>query len=411
MTLDWYPTISFRIGKSSWDDSEFRTNGKVIIADFDTGTPGLWISDRLLSEFGIHKSVLNFRQTGEMFGQRFGFYTIKLKVALIGMSGETEPVEIPTHVVEDFEGSPFTERNPARRALAGRGLIQPFNATVELDSPNKVTRVILQDWQGFEKEVANLYRALGLSVRRNVNLAGNQIDVLLEEKTSSGKNLRTIVECKFYQKPVGIQQVRELASVFDFIRTSGLAEHAVLVASAGFTKDAHLVANTTGIELLEIEDLRARGTNQGRVSIETEPMRPGSEKPDSREQKTAFVMMPFSDEFRDIYMLGIREPLAERGYVCVRADETEFSGRIMDKVLDLIKGSDVIVAEVTEHNANVYYELGIAHATGKTVVLCTRDISRAPFDLRDQNHIVYKSIVDLREKLDRRLESLIQVTG
>lgn len=234
-------------------------------------------------------------------------------------------------------------------------------------------------------------------------------NVLLEENTSSGKSLRTIVECKYYQKPVGVQEVRELASVFEFTRTAGEAEHAVLVSSAGFTKDAHLVAITAGIELLEIEDLKARTSSRLNLTPATELTEPET-KEDIKatdHPKRAFVLMPLGDEFRDTYMLGIRESLAAHEYVCLRADEMEFSGRIMDKILDSIKSSDLIIAEVTEHNPNVYYELGIAHTCGKTVVMCTRDISSAPFDIKDLNHIVYRDIVDLRGKLARRLETLI----
>ena len=106
-------------------------------------------------------------------------------------------------------------------------------------------------------------------------------------------------------------------------------------------------------------------------------------------------------------MLGIRETAASCGFACRRADDVEFNGRIMDQISDLIRGSDVVIAEVTDQNANVYCELGWAHALGKTVVLCTRDVGRVPFDTRDLNHIVYSDIVDLKEKLSRRLKSLI----
>lgn len=69
------------------------------------------------------------------------------------------------------------------------------------------------------------------------------------------------------------------------------------------------------------------------------------------------------------------------------------------------------MAEVTEHNANVYFELGVAHAFGKAVVLCTKSMESAPFDIRDLNHIVYRSIRELREKLTQRVTSLIDTGG
>jgi nucleoside 2-deoxyribosyltransferase len=88
-------------------------------------------------------------------------------------------------------------------------------------------------------------------------------------------------------------------------------------------------------------------------------------------------------------------------------DEIEFVGGILDKIYNSIVNSKIIIAEVSSLNPNVYYELGYAHALNKPVILITKDISSAPFDLRNYNHIVYKNIVDLREKLKRRLGVLL----
>jgi len=76
---------------------------------------------------------------------------------------------------------------------------------------------------------------------------------------------------------------------------------------------------------------------------------------------------------------------------------------ILEKIFDSIKRADVVVAEVSTPNANVYYEVGFAHALGKPVILLTRDVSKAPFDLRNHKHIVYANIVDLRKQLARML--------
>lgn len=301
--------------------------------------------------------------------------------------------------------------------IRGRGVMFLKNneVAVEYFPPKQQEEILalnkdfIENWQNFEIYVANLYRALDLIVKRNVNLAGNQIDILLEEKTVSGKLVRTIVECKFYRKPVGIREVRDFASVFDFLKSSRNADHAVLVSSSGFTKDAHLVAQNANIELLEADDLRARveAQKETREHFETIKSQPEPELKTPRTQRQAFVIMPFKDEFRDIYILGIRETLAKHGYVCERADEIQFSGRVMEKIWDSIKEADLIIAEVTEHNPNVYYELGLAHANEKLVILLTKNISRAPFDVRDLNHIIYRDIIELRDLLDRRLVSLV----
>ena len=55
------------------------------------------------------------------------------------------------------------------------------------------------------------------------------------------------------------------------------------------------------------------------------------------------------------------------------------------------------------------YELGYAHAINKPVILLTKDISSAPFDIRGHNHIVYSSIVNLRESLANRLKGTLEL--
>jgi hypothetical protein len=126
-------------------------------------------------------------------------------------------------------------------------------------------------------------------------------------------------------------------------------------------------------------------------------------------RKKAFVIMPFSDEYRDFYVLGVREILKAYGYVCCRADEIQVTGRMIDTIMQAILNSDLIIVELTEVNGNVYYELGIAHAYKKYVILCTKDHRNTVSDIRDLYHIVYCDIVDLRRKLNDILK--IQVSG
>lgn len=124
-------------------------------------------------------------------------------------------------------------------------------------------------------------------------------------------------------------------------------------------------------------------------------------------QRTAFVIMPFKNNYRDFYELGVRDIVNSYGYSCLRADEMPCGNGMIQNILDIIVLSDIIIAEVTEHNANVYYEVGLAHALDKEVVLCTRNMDSSPSDLRGFSHLVYDDIVELRNKLDFRLKALV----
>src|SRR6185295_4116869 len=75
-----------------------------------------------------------------------------------------------------------------------------------------------------------------------------------------------------------------------------------------------------------------------------------------------FVLMPFSDEFDEVYET-IREAVEspELNFTCERADDLRGAGHIMESVLKGIGESEIVIADLTNRNPNVFYELGIAH--------------------------------------------------
>ena len=59
---------------------------------------------------------------------------------------------------------------------------------------------------------------------------------------------------------------------------------------------------------------------------------------------------------------------------------------------------------MSERNPNVFYEVGYAHALGKTTLLLTRNAEDIPFDLKHYPHIVYANrLTDLRRELEQRV--------
>lgn len=111
-------------------------------------------------------------------------------------------------------------------------------------------------WREFEREVASIFRALGAAVEHDVTVTGNQIDIIARDKTASGRAVRTIIECKAYQGPVGIEVVNALSGLFHLLKGRGEADAAILVSQTGFTRPAREAGQSHGVELLEIVDLR-----------------------------------------------------------------------------------------------------------------------------------------------------------
>lgn len=110
------------------------------------------------------------------------------------------------------------------------------------------------------------------------------------------------------------------------------------------------------------------------------------------EKNRCFVLMPFSDGFDNIYG-NIKKSLHENGYICNRADEIIGSKPIMNKILNEIMRAHYIIADLTQQNPNVFYELGIAHTfkDAQNIILITQKVSDIPFDIRHINNIVYTS--------------------
>ena len=84
------------------------------------------------------------------------------------------------------------------------------------------------------------------------------------------------------------------------------------------------------------------------------------------DEKLVFVIMSFKAEYDGVYQ-SIKDAAGKcpEALTCMRVDDEIYSGGIMDKVREEIARAGVVVAELTERNANVYYELGLAHALEK----------------------------------------------
>lgn len=119
----------------------------------------------------------------------------------------------------------------------------------------------------------------------------------------------------------------------------------------------------------------------------------------------AFVLMPFDAAFDDIYKLGIKETAESLGIRAERVDEQIFhKENILERIYGQIDTADLIIADMTGRNPNVFYEIGYAHARGKTCLLLTSKSDDIPFDLKHHRHVIYgDSIQNLKRMLDTEL--------
>lgn len=105
---------------------------------------------------------------------------------------------------------------------------------------------------------------------------------------------------------------------------------------------------------------------------------------------TCFVMMPFGDPLGSYYEQIYEPAIKKAGLTPVRADNEIFgTGKIIDQIWSGISNAKILLAELTSRNANVFYELGLAHALKKPVVLVSSNEEDVPFDLQHVRVIYY----------------------
>lgn len=117
------------------------------------------------------------------------------------------------------------------------------------------------------------------------------------------------------------------------------------------------------------------------------------------ERPKAFVIMPFDDEFDSIYEDLIKQSLTVAGYEVSRADSLMSQQNILQDIISGIASADLVVADLTATNPNVFYELGLCHAMDIPTILIAQSMSDVPFDLRSYRIHIYETRFDRIKKL------------
>lgn len=104
---------------------------------------------------------------------------------------------------------------------------------------------------------------------------------------------------------------------------------------------------------------------------------------------SCFIMMPFGGQFDSYYRQVLCPAVEASGMQPVRADEIFSSRALMDDVSRAIEGAGICLADVSGRNPNVAYELGMAHALGKPVIMLTQDVEDVPFDYKHLRILTY----------------------
>jgi len=121
-----------------------------------------------------------------------------------------------------------------------------------------------------------------------------------------------------------------------------------------------------------------------------------------------FVLMPFSHDLMPIYRDHISKVLDAMSLTYARADEFFSARGVVQDIWNGIYNSGIVIADCTSKNPNVFYELGLAHAIGKPVILITQNKRDIPFDIEHIRYIAYEYTPPGMSNFEKTLRATIQ---
>jgi len=150
-----------------------------------------------------------------------------------------------------------------------------------------------------------------------------------------------------------------------------------------------------------IERVRTAVEKTENIRIERE-----AEKKLKQDPIDIFVLMDFDSKYDDTYSL-IEEVAGDLDLICKRSDKMPAFGSVMEQVEDCIKRAKIIIADITDKNLNVYFEVGITASKHKPLILIARneaDLSRL---LQGDRVILYADSIKGSKELRSQLKEQI----
>jgi hypothetical protein len=127
-----------------------------------------------------------------------------------------------------------------------------------------------------------------------------------------------------------------------------------------------------------------------------------------REKPTAFVVMQFTAPYNELFVDVIKPVCEQLGLDAIRADEKFGPGVIIRDIEKQINEAKVIIADVTPTNANVYYEVGYAHALQKPTILIAENATKLPFDVSPFRTLFYDNTIAGKARVEAGLRSHLE---
>lgn len=135
------------------------------------------------------------------------------------------------------------------------------------------------------------------------------------------------------------------------------------------------------------------------------------------EEKVCFIISPIGKEgsethnkFKEVLEYIIK-PAVETSCLklkVIRADDINHAGSFIKDILENILTSYVVIADLTDQNPNVFYELGVRHSISPRTVLIAQSMDYVPSDLREYRTIVYETTAKGSKLFQERLHQFLE---
>lgn len=129
--------------------------------------------------------------------------------------------------------------------------------------------------------------------------------------------------------------------------------------------------------------------------------------------RSIFLIMPFGEEWSDDTFDVVQDIANMTDCKLIRGDDLFEPAVIVDDIWRELNKAEIVIADITIHNANVFYEIGIAHTLGKKVILIRQDKGQdAPFDLKLWRYYEYnlspRKVKVFKEKMAMLINKILE---
>ncbi|MFA9413325.1 hypothetical protein ACERC8_01560 [Streptococcus sp. E29BA] len=135
------------------------------------------------------------------------------------------------------------------------------------------------------------------------------------------------------------------------------------------------------------------------------------------DKKTCFIVCPIGEENSntrkrsDTVLKHIISPVCQQfGYDVIRVDKLSSVDRIDQTIINYLETAELVIADMTSHNANVFYEFGYRQATKLPLIPIIEESETIPFDVATLRAIKYvTNDLDKVEVVKQRLAETVEL--